>query len=358
MRTRLPKGFTLVEVLVTIGIIGLVAGITVNSLSKVRGSVRATQCVANQKQISHALQLFYNDHRVFPSDGEDVSLRLSLKDYIRDEGVFRCPQDPNPAATDSYRPYYVRRFRTDGEVMFTLGCPRHKNSECAASLFDNGAASLVDLGKVDINGQEVFQDADETYRTIDSGKMTFEDQSTVEVIDAQADYSVTVVESFRLGDGTLYTVVRVKGDGKIDCAVTAGSKFEVVTPSAVVGVRGTRFTVETKSAGAETEFQVTSGSVWIRDRVKGATRVLNQGQSATCVDPDPGCVHCPQHCKGTKHCLDSCPLHPDGAVLAAASGSGGGGGNAGGGGALDAFALATIVTLVCIGAHRPVRRAR
>lgn len=356
MRTRSLRAFTLVEVMVTIGIIGLVAGITVNSVSKVRATVRATQCVANQQQISHALQMFYNDHRVFPSDADNASLRLSLKDYIVDEGVFRCPCDVDQAATDSYRPYYVRRFRTDGDVMFTLGCPRHQDGKLAASLFDNGSASLLELGKVNVNGQEVLQDAGEAHRTISSGKMTFEDESTVEVVNAQADYSVTVVESFHLGDGTLYTVVRVRGDGKIDCKVTLGSKFEVVTPSAIVGVRGTQFTVETQNAGAETEFEVISGKVWVRDRVKGNMRVLKPGQTVSYVDPNPGCVHCPQHCKGTKHCMDSCPLHPDGPVAATPPSTGGGGGT--GGGELDAFALAAIAALVCLGARRTARRAR
>ena len=76
MRTRSMKAMSLVELMVTTGIIGLVAGITVTSVSKIRAASRSTQCLANQKQISHALQMFYNDHRVFPSDGEDASLRL------------------------------------------------------------------------------------------------------------------------------------------------------------------------------------------------------------------------------------------------------------------------------------------
>ena len=331
MRKRSLKAVTLVELMVTTSIIGLVAGVTVSSVSKVRASCRATECLSNQKQISHALQMFYNDHRVFPSDGESASLRVALKDYIDSDAVLRCPCDTSSSSTSSYLPYYVRRFQSDGDVMFTLGCPRHHDCERGPSLFDNGSACVTELGKVQVNGQEVRQDAPADVRTMDSGQMAFEDKSTVDVVNASADYAVTVVESFRLGDGTLYTVVRVRGDGKIDCKVTPGSKFEVVTPSAIVGVRGTRFTVETLDAGSRTETKVINGKVWVMDTVTGRTRVLKPGQTVIHEDPSPGCMHCPKHCKSSKkknksqgkgkgkgkgkkkskekHCK-KCPLHP------------------------------------------------
>lgn len=330
MKSRSFAAFTLVELLVSIAIMGIVASITMGAMNRVREAQRATQCLSNQKQISHALQMFYNDTRGFPGDAPNATLRASLADYVNKQRTFNCPADPDSASTTSYDPYYVRRRRTDGEVMFTLGCPRHKDAKHGASLFDNGSASLVKLGEVRRNGKELAQNLPEADRTFTSGQIDFEDKSTVDVLTAGSDFGLTMVQSFRLGDGTLYTVVRMRGDGKIDCAVTPGSKFEVVTPSAVVGVRGTQFTVETSNDETQTDVDVTSGHVWVKDRVNGAVRTLSVGQSVTEINENPDCIHCSKHCrvgktnkgqggskgKGKKkghtkekHC-SKCPMHP------------------------------------------------
>jgi len=302
MRTRSSKAFTLTELMVTMGIIGVVASVSMTAVTKATVSYRAAQCVSNQRQISHALQLFYTDHRTFPSDVEGCSLQDSLAGYLDSAALFKCPSDPDPDAADSYQPYYVRRPTADGGAVFTLGCPRHQNAKKAASLFHDGSAELLTLGGVTANGDPIKQNLPADQRTISSGNMGFEDQSTVNVTSAQAGYGVTLVQSVRLGDGTLYTIVRVKGDGQIDVTVTPGSKFEVVTPSAIVGVRGTVFTVTTSNSGTVTAATVSQGRVWVQDRVRGRTIELAGSQTTSIEDTAVECMHCAKHCRTSKHC--------------------------------------------------------
>jgi len=313
MRTRMFKGFTLVEMMVSVSIISVVAALSMAGLSRARVHLRASQCLSNQKQISAGLEMFYNDHHTFPGDTDGATLRESLVDYIKADKVFKCPCDVDEASRDSYADYYVRRAEADGQMLFALGCPRHRDGSRTAALFQNGSASLLSLGRVELQGAEVALSSSEDQRTITSGQMSFEDGSFAQVLNAGDGFGLIAINSCRLADGTLYTVLRVKGDGKIDCTVTPGSKFEVVTPSAIVAVRGTQFTATTADGGILSEVTVIRGRVAIQHRVAGPPVLLSAGQSFTVVNPLPACIHakkCKMKKDGMKH-DKRCPMNPD-----------------------------------------------
>lgn len=102
-----PAGFTLLELLVVIGIIAVLAALLLPTLSRAKESARAAACLSNLHQIGLALQLYTQDHgnrlpvmgnASLSSNGLPVRPELPtmdqvLSNYLGSVKVLRCPSD-------------------------------------------------------------------------------------------------------------------------------------------------------------------------------------------------------------------------------------------------------------------------
>jgi prepilin-type N-terminal cleavage/methylation domain-containing protein len=67
LRNKNQKGFTLIELLVVIAIIGLLASVVLLALNSARSKSRDAKRLADMRQLSTALELFYNDMGGYPT---------------------------------------------------------------------------------------------------------------------------------------------------------------------------------------------------------------------------------------------------------------------------------------------------
>jgi len=104
LRRVFISAFTLVELLIVIGIVGLLAGLLLPALSRAKESGRSTACLSNLHQIGIALQLYVQDNQnTLPtmydwstnlvSNTNGLPINLVLSNYIGSSNVFRCPSE-------------------------------------------------------------------------------------------------------------------------------------------------------------------------------------------------------------------------------------------------------------------------
>lgn len=72
------RGFTLIELLVVIAIIGLLSSVVLASLNSSRAKARDAKRISDIKQISLALEFFYDEHEYYPPTDKSSKLRHSL----------------------------------------------------------------------------------------------------------------------------------------------------------------------------------------------------------------------------------------------------------------------------------------
>ena len=115
-------GFSLIELLVVISIIGVLIGLSAFGLQGARQSARDARRVADIEQIRSGLELYkadcgdYPDNDQMPSVGDLVGDDSSLSCDIDNEYISNIPRDPNPGK--QYR--YNRMTPTTYEICASM----------------------------------------------------------------------------------------------------------------------------------------------------------------------------------------------------------------------------------------------
>jgi len=136
-----PKnsGYTLVEILVVLGIIALLAGILLPAFAAVRGGARSASCAANLRQLGQAMAMYTSDWDRYPrgldpadkatpqiwdeqpaAQGVDFAqtplLPEVMQPYVREPNVWNCASDNGFDVSDitdrplDARPTCFRKF--------------------------------------------------------------------------------------------------------------------------------------------------------------------------------------------------------------------------------------------------------
>lgn len=99
---RIRRAFTLVELLVVVGIIAALIGILLPVLSRVREHAKRTNCLSNLRQLGQGMIMYAGENRDRLPNGNPVAtsndydgtnrvlVNLSAM-YLKNAGVFHCP---------------------------------------------------------------------------------------------------------------------------------------------------------------------------------------------------------------------------------------------------------------------------
>ncbi|MBM3498705.1 MAG: type II secretion system protein [Armatimonadetes bacterium] len=106
-----PRGFTLLEVTVSVTIICILAAILFPVFARAREKARQTRCLTNLQQIGLALSMYARDHAGhFPPTNDDLTPLLGR--YLPDAEVLRCPSRHDESRRRASEPGTAQQWKT------------------------------------------------------------------------------------------------------------------------------------------------------------------------------------------------------------------------------------------------------
>lgn len=250
---RKRRGFTLLEIVVVIGVIAVLAAIVLGWFGQSREGARRVQCDVRLKAIALGLDAFRQEHGRFPTQ----LAKLRDDGYLTEPDALRCPSDVLESST-GYEPFYAIRAPRDSSELPILVCPMHEatgnhgaqafvgryttHSKASPAVLEAaGGATVQRPGQTEAVAATANMPLRGGDRIRGSATIRFADGSTAVL---QSGSDVTVLQSFIDGHAKapLYTLVR-QTLGDVTYRVRTGSKFDVVTPTATAGAHGTEFRI-------------------------------------------------------------------------------------------------------------------
>lgn len=271
LRRGLPRGFTLLELVIAVAVIAILAAILLSVFSRSREAARRATCDVHLKAIALALDAFKQEQGSYPETLQELVDRK----YITDPSLLSCPDDPRPVK--SYDDFYAIRGPRADSSLPVLVCPFHEGDNhglqayagryttqfmtSPARLAAGAAITVEHPGKnpvaapvgLELHGADRLRTAGQGFATI-----VFADGSEAAL---GHDTDVTILQSFitSRATGPLYSLIR-QTSGTSYYKVHHGSKFDVVTPTATAGALGTEFEIRV-SATQGTWLNVHEGNV-------------------------------------------------------------------------------------------------
>jgi type II secretion system protein G len=113
---RQQRGFTLLEMMVVVAIIAVLAGILIPNFTRARAQAATSSCMANEKTIATALELYFTDNQKYPASGTvDTTFVTAMNGYMN-----QIPVDP-AAGPGKYYTYTTNT--TGGVTTYSITCP-------------------------------------------------------------------------------------------------------------------------------------------------------------------------------------------------------------------------------------------
>lgn len=84
-------GFTLVEIMIVVAIIGLLAAIAIPNFVKARNTAQSNACINNMRQIDSAIQQWALEKGKKDTDAPETTAADGVQTYIKGEKLPTCP---------------------------------------------------------------------------------------------------------------------------------------------------------------------------------------------------------------------------------------------------------------------------